>query len=586
MYKDILLRIGKCYTTKRYTMHIKRLLTCVATLFIGSLVHAQVNFIYHNYSIPNAFQNGLQIGHVGTGDFNGDGNADVITAGTYPPDTTADYFYIFLSNTSDSLDAVPMRLSYYSPSPNRHVTAMEVADMNNDSLCDVIVGVGDSIYIYYQTPAHALQLSHKRLYAGQSVNAIRLADIDGDNYKDIVVSVSQQNYLSVFYGTGITDSFVQIQYPAPLFSGKDLKVATVGRRTTPSILRQCNAGSGMVFTETRILPNRQLDTIIYYQIANATSTINGLAAGDRFGNGNNEIVASLNYTFLTWTYPDISSVADSTATLTRPSGAMLMYDLDCDGRDEIIVGATADNALSVITPNGLEQVFYAYIPNGMNYDDMTVSNVIGDAKVDIVIANTYGGVSVLENITDATDSFDLLTNQVQYDSTYTDSNYYTADRQTIIYTNADTVITENDILDLYPVYTDNLLKTSFTGKGYRRCLGDTVNYNSITESVTNYSFVYDTVVITIYYDTTITMGLHSITLPSFNLYPNPAINELYLTSQNVQPLSIIIYDVEGRIICTKPFKNEIDISELYSGLYFVELKNNTGNCWRQRFIKM
>ena len=70
-----------------------------------------------------------------------------------------------------------------------------------------------------------------------------------------------------------------------------------------------------------------------------------------------------------------------------------------------------------------------------------------------------------------------------------------------------------------------------------------------------------------------------------NIYPNPASKQIFIRIENITSQSIAIYDADGRMIYTMPFKAEIDISQLSSGVYFVEVKSNEGTA-RKRFVKM
>ncbi len=45
-----------------------------------------------------------------------------------------------------------------------------------------------------------------------------------------------------------------------------------------------------------------------------------------------------------------------------------------------------------------------------------------------------------------------------------------------------------------------------------------------------------------------------------------------------------IYDLQGRLVINQPFANQIDVSQLNSGMYILELKGEKGNI-KQRFIK-
>jgi hypothetical protein len=91
------------------------------------------------------------------------------------------------------------------------------------------------------------------------------------------------------------------------------------------------------------------------------------------------------------------------------------------------------------------------------------------------------------------------------------------------------------------------------------------------------------------YDTIMIVGegIHQITAAdnSISLYPNPTTDQLFIKTENINPQTITIYDVDGRLIFTEPFRAEISISQLSSGVYFVEVQSNEG-VGRKRFVKM
>ncbi len=70
----------------------------------------------------------------------------------------------------------------------------------------------------------------------------------------------------------------------------------------------------------------------------------------------------------------------------------------------------------------------------------------------------------------------------------------------------------------------------------------------------------------------------SVSVPEFNanetkLYPNPAKNNLFITS-NIEWTTYSIINVQGSIIKHDKFQNEIDISTLEQGCYFIRFTNN------------
>ena len=72
---------------------------------------------------------------------------------------------------------------------------------------------------------------------------------------------------------------------------------------------------------------------------------------------------------------------------------------------------------------------------------------------------------------------------------------------------------------------------------------------------------------------------------TLNLYPNPTQGQFVIETQNFNAQSIIIYDEAGRQIKNTSFKTQTDISNLSSGVYFVEVKGTEG-VLRKRVVKM
>ena len=85
----------------------------------------------------------------------------------------------------------------------------------------------------------------------------------------------------------------------------------------------------------------------------------------------------------------------------------------------------------------------------------------------------------------------------------------------------------------------------------------------------------------------ITTGIGAIaaSVSSFEIFPNPASSQLFIKASNFIPTIVNIYDVNGRLVSEKTYSNQLDISNLASGVYMLEAKNQTATM-RSRFIKM
>ncbi len=79
-------------------------------------------------------------------------------------------------------------------------------------------------------------------------------------------------------------------------------------------------------------------------------------------------------------------------------------------------------------------------------------------------------------------------------------------------------------------------------------------------------------------------------VPQFSIHPNPAKNELFITSKNTtQNLIIKIFNIEGKLLNTQninlPIQSTIAISQLLRGLYFLNIEDDSGNTIIKKFVK-
>ncbi len=76
----------------------------------------------------------------------------------------------------------------------------------------------------------------------------------------------------------------------------------------------------------------------------------------------------------------------------------------------------------------------------------------------------------------------------------------------------------------------------------------------------------------------------------FTIYPNPAKNELILSSKNtIANLTIKIFNIEGKLLSTQNLEFEklvsVDVSSLSRGIYFLDIEDGNGNSTIKKFIK-
>ncbi len=73
--------------------------------------------------------------------------------------------------------------------------------------------------------------------------------------------------------------------------------------------------------------------------------------------------------------------------------------------------------------------------------------------------------------------------------------------------------------------------------------------------------------------------------PSLTIFPNPAQDEI--TISGVEPESVTLYDIMGKIVVSKfdPETNKINISQLSGGFYVIKITSNDGKCYTGKIVK-
>jgi len=79
-------------------------------------------------------------------------------------------------------------------------------------------------------------------------------------------------------------------------------------------------------------------------------------------------------------------------------------------------------------------------------------------------------------------------------------------------------------------------------------------------------------------------------LETFKVYPNPATNSVILNWDKTEPVTIKIFDVQGKLMYYAKSKNisdptNIDVTSYASGLYFVRINNTLGSVTKKLVIK-
>ncbi len=79
-------------------------------------------------------------------------------------------------------------------------------------------------------------------------------------------------------------------------------------------------------------------------------------------------------------------------------------------------------------------------------------------------------------------------------------------------------------------------------------------------------------------------------ISKFSIHPNPTTDKLYITATNTREnLTLKIFNLEGKLLSNQTLvvanQTSIDISNLSSGIYFLNIEDKNGNTTIKKFIK-
>ena len=92
--------------------------------------------------------------------------------------------------------------------------------------------------------------------------------------------------------------------------------------------------------------------------------------------------------------------------------------------------------------------------------------------------------------------------------------------------------------------------------------------NTVTDTVTKYP-----------------AGIGQLSASTIIIYPDPVTDWLFIKTGNTQPETVSIYNMEGKLISTQAFKTDINVQQLISGVYVIQLENRS-EVVRKMFVKV
>jgi YD repeat-containing protein len=356
-----------------------------------------------------------------SGDFNGDGLRDIVSANSFP------------NNVSVLLGASPYgftQTSNYGVQSSGAPQAMTTADFNGDGKPDVAVGLTQTNTIRIMAGTGGIGVSHftvvgSEYSVGTTPVALVSGDFNNDKSQDLAVANKDSNNVSILLGngngtfqaatqvaiTGFTNPPSPRAITAGLFhnaTNLDLAVANYNSISPTDTKKQISIllGNGLGgFTVNNI------------SLGPGSTGYNpqGIVSGDFNGDGKADLAVTLVGTFSPATVPGMVFIllGNGDGTFQSPVAyavgvnptAIITGDFNGDKRPDLAVLNTTSNTVSVLYGNG-DGSFGTILsfPVGLNPVSLVSADLNGDGLPDLAVANhDSSGVSIL--LADATSGF-------------------------------------------------------------------------------------------------------------------------------------------------------------------------------------
>ena len=435
--------------TKKYFYAI---LFCIV---FNQTILSQIGFMPYQTYITGSNASALVIK-----DVNGDSLNDIALINGWNYGSLYNYtVMIYYQNNVGTLDN-PLMLSY--PSGYNLARSIDAGDLNNDSRQDIVINQNDSILVFFQVDE--MNFNRTSFYVGSSVDAVRIGDLNNDGLDDIVASCYNGLYISVFYQDSL-GNLNPISYPSPKSGLVRLEILDINNDSLNDLVFFSTGGyeTGLFF----YIQNSLHELNLPYSYNTGMTLANGIAFGYLSNDSKFDmaITAGGNYPADLGLFYQKDSSFDFNPPIILTAydipEPICIKDLNCDGKNEIIIAHNGWGAITLYEKNQNNNYNnYNLINNTYgNYYmyNMDIGDVNNDGMPDIAIAS---GNMIIH---------------------YNDSKPIVSD--TAVYTNVihnDTInYSFNSIINYVDSFPEYILITT-----------DIVQINRIVNNINQYEFIY------------------------------------------------------------------------------------------------